>query len=154
MSKISLYLDSNAFIDFLEGEPPRGELLRALFDALRMRPGAGITSDLTLGEVLAGSHKGGPKIKRAYLDLIIWSKFFELTPVTRDVLYEAADLCVLYRRNLKKKLTLSDAIHLATAIKARCRYFISNDKGIFVPKGMVKVGLEAEAIGDVCKALA
>jgi predicted nucleic acid-binding protein len=153
VATVSLYLDSNAFITFLEGQPSGVELLGSLFEVLRRRPGAGITSELTLGEVLAGSHKGGPRIKRAYLDLIIWSKLFQLTPVTRDVLYEGADLCVFYRRNLKKKLTLPDAIHLATAIKARCRYFVSEDKGIIDPKGMVKVGLDANAISDVCKAL-
>jgi len=151
---ISLYLDSNAFISFLEGNPSESEALRPLFESLRSYPGAGVTSELTLAEVLAGSHKRGPQMKRAYLDLIVWSKFLTLSPVTRDILYQSAELCVVHKDAHSKKLGLLDAIHLATAIEGKCGYFVPGDKGIMPPIGMTRVGPEAESIQDICRALA
>ncbi len=154
MPAVFLYLDSNAFISLLEGSPSDSEVLRLLFDKLRNHPGAGITSELALAEVLAGAHKRGPQMKRAYLDLIVWSKFVELVPVKREILYQSADLCVAHRRAHGKKLALLDAIHLATAIQGKCRYFISGDKGIMPPREMVRVGVADPTLHDVCKALA
>lgn len=150
----ALYLDSNAFISYLEGEPPDSALLKGLFDSLFARPGVGITSEITLGEVLAGSHKGGPQMKRAYLDLIVWSKTFALAPASRDVLYQSADLCIAHKKFVGRKLVLTDAIHLATAIQAKCQFFISADKNISPPEGMAKVDFDASAIDEVRKALA
>ena len=154
MTVISLYLDSNAFISFLEGTPSDSEALRPLFESLSNHPGAGVTSELTLAEVLAGSHKRGPQMKRAYLDLIVWNKFLIVAPVTRDILYQSAELCVVHKDAHGKKLGLLDAIHLATAIQNRCSYFISGDKGIMPPIDMTRVGLEPRLLQDICKALA
>ena len=151
---ISNYLDSNAFISLLEGSPADSDALRPLFEALRDRPGVGVTSELTLAEVLAGSHKRGPQMKRAYLDLIVWSRFLTLSPVTRDVLFQSAELCVVHKDAHGKKLGLLDAIHLATAIQGKCEFFVSGDKGIMPPIGMMRVGPEAESLRDICKALA
>ena len=150
----SLYLDSNAFISYLEGTAADSAVLKGLFESLLIRPGIGATSELTLAEVLAGSHKSGPQMKRAYLDLIVWNKSFELTPVSRDILYQSADLCAVHKQAVGRKLGLLDAIHLATAMQAKCQYFISADKSIVPPEGMVKVGFDAGAIDAICKAMA
>jgi predicted nucleic acid-binding protein len=88
----ALYLDSNVFISYLEGSAADSNVLKGLFEALLARPGIGVTSELTLAEVLAGSHKKGPLMKRAYLDLIVWSKGFSLAAVTRQILYQSAEL--------------------------------------------------------------
>ena len=93
-------------------------------------------------------------MKRAYLDLIVWNKNFELAPVNREVLYQSADLCAVHKQAVGRKLGLLDAIHLATAIQAKCQYFVSADKSIMPPEGMAKVGFDAEAIDEVRKALA
>ena len=154
MSPRALYLDSNAFISYLEGTPSDSAALKGLFESLRTRPGIGVTSELTLGEVLAGSYKGGPQIKRAYLDLIVWSKNFELAPVSREVLYQGADLCAVHKQAVGRKLGLVDAIHLATAIQAKCQYFVSADKSIVPPEGMAKIGFEVGSIEEVRRALA
>jgi predicted nucleic acid-binding protein len=151
---VALYLDSNAFISFLEGSPVDSDALRMLFEALRRHPGAGITSELTLAEVLAGSHKRGPQMKRAYLDLIVWSNFLLVTPVTREILYQSAELCIVHKDAHGKKLGLLDAIHLSTAIQNKCLYFISGDKGIFPPSNMTRVALEPAALRTICGALA
>lgn len=154
MAITALYLDSNAFISYLEGTPSDSIALKALFESLQTCPGAGVTSELTLGEVLAGSYKGGPQMKRAYLDLIVWSKNFEIVPISRDILYQSADLCAAHKRLVGRKLALTDAIHLATAIQAKCRYFVSADRSIVPPEGMAKVGFDPNAIDQVRRGLA
>ena len=113
-----VYLDTMSFIFAIEGEPSVAEPMNNLFQALRAHPGAGVTSELTLAEVLAGPDvPHSPQIKRAYLDLIVWSKFLDLVPISRDVLYESADLRFAHRETYGKKLKLPDAIHLVTAIQ-------------------------------------
>jgi predicted nucleic acid-binding protein len=151
---ISLYLDSNAFISYLEGTPADSAVLKTLFELLLVHPGAGVTSELTLAEVLAGSHKNGVEMKRAYLDLIVWSKRVNLASVSREILYQSADLCGNHKRTVGRKLGLLDAIHLATAVQANCQYFVSADRSIVPPGGMTKIGFDAEAIDQVRKALA
>jgi predicted nucleic acid-binding protein len=150
----ALYFDSNVFITYLEGSPTDSARLQNLFELLRQRLVNGVTSELTLGEVLAGSHKYGPQIKRAYLDLIVWSGNIKIVPVTRDVLYQSAELCGVHKKTVGRKLTLVDAIHLATAIQAKCSHFVSADKSIAVPQDMSKIDFMTQDIDRVWKALA
>jgi predicted nucleic acid-binding protein len=151
---IRSYLDSNAFISYLEGSPQDSTALNALFESLSARPGAGITSELTLAEVLAGSNKSAVQMKRAYLDLMVFSRNFDLISVSREVLYQSADLCSVHKRSVGRKLGLLDAIHLATASQTGCQYFVSADKSIVPPAGIVKIGFDPNEIEKVCKALA
>jgi predicted nucleic acid-binding protein len=150
-----VYLDAMTFIFLVEGEPLVSEPITALFDVLRTRRGLGVTSELTLAEVLAGSERAQiPTIKRAYLDLIVWSKFIDLVPVSRDVLYESADLRLVHRQAHGRKLKLPDAIHLVTAIQKRCRYFISADQGIKPPGDMKKIAPDAGGVADLLRVIA
>jgi predicted nucleic acid-binding protein len=154
-SKAVVYLDTMAFIFAVEGEPSVAEPLRGLFEASRANPGAGVTSELTLAEVLAGSEvPHSPWIKRAYLDLIVWSKFIDLVPISRDILYESADLRFAHRESHGKKLKLPDAIHLVTSIRWKCRYFASADKGINPPVDVKKIAPDASGISEVLGVLA
>jgi predicted nucleic acid-binding protein len=133
-SAATVYLDAMAFIFCIEGKPEVSEPIEALFRVLRIHPGAAATSELTLAEVLAGSKIAlSPPIKRAYLDLIVWSKFLDLVPVSRNILYQSAELRFIHKKNYRKKLKLPDAIHLVTAVQRGCKYFVSADKGIRPP---------------------
>lgn len=120
------YLDTNVFIDALEGEESLSAPAKALFDAARAKPGALVTSELTLAEVLAPSGgKARPAdLQRSYIDLIEWSGFIDLRPVSREVIYETVKL----RQHVPPKVKLPDAIHLATAILAGCRYLVTRDQ--------------------------
>jgi predicted nucleic acid-binding protein len=150
-----VYLDTMAFIFAIEGEPSVAEPAKRLFEALRTHPGIGVTSELTLAEVLAGSEvPHSPPIKRAYLDLIVWSKFLDLVPISRDVLYESADLRFAHRESHGKKLKLPDAIHLVTAIRRKCQFFVSADQGIRPPVEMKKVAPDANGLGEILRVLA
>lgn len=142
-----VYLDAMAFIFAIEGRPEVSEPVNALLKTLRNRPGAGATSEFTLAEVLVGSERSrSAPIKRAYLDLIVWSKFLDLVPISRGILYESAELRFMHKKSHSKKLKLPDAIHLATAIRRRCRYFLTADKGIRPPTAMQGLASEAEIV--------
>ena len=154
-SAATFYLDSMTFIFAIEGEPAVSERAKSLLSALRKKPGVGITSELTLAEVLAGSEHGlEPRVKRAYLDLMVWSKFLDLIPINRGILYDSAKLRVVHRKTHGKKLFLPDAIHLVTAIQGRCQYFVSADAGIKPPAGMTKIAFDDNGVDEALKALA
>ena len=137
----AVYLDSNAFIYLIEGTPAVSGAVTPLFDLLRGSAGLGVTSEISLAEVLTGSDAA---TRRLYLDLMVFGRFLRLEPVTRDVLYETVEL----RKVASMKLV--DAIHLATAIRARCRFLVSRDSDFKrMPRGMVKVLPEAAAISNL-----
>lgn len=128
------YLDTNVFIDAVEGDDAISQPVKRL---LQVSPrGSLVTSELTLAEVLApsGGQRRTADLRRAYFDLIIWSGLIDLNPVTRDVLLDTTRL----REHVRQKLP--DAIHLATAISAGCAFFISRDEDFTsMPDGMTRV---------------
>jgi len=144
-----------AFIIAVEGEPTAAQPVETLLDVLRAHSGAGVTSELTLAEVLAGPRiPHNPFLKRTYLDLMVWSKFLDLVSISRELLYRSADLRFAHRESYGKKLSLPDAIHLVTAIGKKCRYFVSADKDLNPPTQIRKVGPRADGIGEILKGLA
>ena len=127
MTEARIYLDANVFIYAIEGSPDVADALRQLFDLFRRNRGAGVTSELTLAEVLP---KATTIQQRMYLDLIVWSRIFDLQPVSRDILIETAD----YRRTAQMP-RLPDAIHVVTAIRAGSRVILSADTRLKLPEG-------------------
>lgn len=133
-----IYIDANPFIYFIDGEEAVATYVRPFFALLAGRPGIATTSELTLAEVLA---KARPDARRSYFNLVVWSKVFQLRPITRDILIDTAD----YRRATRRTrpdgtiatAKLPDAIHVVTAVQSRCRMFLSADEGLTVPAGMV-----------------
>jgi predicted nucleic acid-binding protein len=101
-----------------------------------------MTSELTLAEVLANAR---PHARRGYFNLIVWSNIFQLYPVTRDILVDTAD----YRRVSRAKVKLPDAIHVVTAIRGRCRAFLSADKGLKLPVGMAAFEPDERGIANL-----
>lgn len=121
-----VYLDANPFVYAFEGDPGREGPLRELFVALSRRSGAAVTSELVLAELLAPSTQAGvmPEHQRhaIYTELLIRNTFIDARPVTRDILLATVEL----RRS--QRLRLPNAIHLATAVGAECRYILSKDR--------------------------
>jgi predicted nucleic acid-binding protein len=141
------YLDTNVFIDVLEGHE---SVALPLKEIARKRRGAIVTSELTLAEALgpSGRQARPEDLKRMYLDLIVWSRFIDLRPVTREVLYETVEL----RRFASLKLP--DAIHLATAILANCRFFVSRDEHFKnIPTWMEKITPDRASLSRMVDAL-
>jgi len=144
------YLDANAFIGALEGEDSFSLPIRQVLIAGRDRPGTLVTSELTLAEVLGPSKEQGrsPQLQRLYLDLMVWGRFIGLQPISRELLFETVELRKV------APLKLPDAIHLATAISTRCRYFVSRDAHFNrLPDWMDRVSLDPEGLAKVVAAL-
>jgi len=150
-----IYIDANPFIYAVEGNDALVRPIKDLFTVLRRIPGAAVTSELTLAEMLP---KALSSIHRqTYLDLMIRSGVIVLRPVTRDILLETAS----YRRMTATARPdgrvampkLPDAIHVVTAIKSSCKKCLSRDGGIKVPAGMVLTDANADGIaaliGDI-----
>jgi predicted nucleic acid-binding protein len=149
---VPVYLDANVFIDFIEGNETISTPLDPLVRRLRQKPGQAVTSELTLAEVLAPSkgRKRSPHIKRLYLNLLVWGRFIDLQPISRGVLYETAKLRAT---KATSRMKLLDAIHLATAVLTGCRIFVTRDRDIRVPQGMLLVEPNAGSVAKVIDAL-
>lgn len=148
-----IYLDTNIFIKAVEGLDDAATPAKTLITMLRDRSaGIAATSEITLAEVLAPSGRKDamplPMKRRAYLDLLLWSGFVALVPVSRDILIETASLRV------NSKLKLPDAVHLVSAIRTRCRYFVSADQDFGrLPEGMERINCDRDDLPRLLKEL-
>jgi predicted nucleic acid-binding protein len=132
-----VYIDTNVFIAGFELPLEQAEPVQNLLVRLRERPRLAVTSELTLGELLAPVSRKEAlpfTVKRNLsLNLLVRSRIVDLRPITRDILIETADL----RQHAPHRLP--DAIHVVTAVQSGCSYFLSGDKGIKPPSGMTLV---------------
>jgi predicted nucleic acid-binding protein len=132
-----VYVDTNPFLYLIEGTDAEAAPVKELFTYLRERPGTGVTSELTLAEVLVKARL--PEQRRNYLNLIVWSGMFDLRPVTREILIETASyrrVSIIAAGGKESMVKLSDAIHVVTAIRAGCTRLLSKDRSLRLPAGM------------------
>lgn len=113
-------IDSNIFIYYFEENPQFAKASKKIFDGLSVEIIRGVTSVLTLAEVL--SKKGLPDNIARNLE----ESFFEIPnlsilEVNRSIAKDAAKI----RR--KYGFRIPDAIQLATAVTAHTQVFITND---------------------------
>lgn len=135
-----VYLDTNFFIRFVEGES--APLLRVIEDGEFGRWRL-VTSELTLAEVLVVPVRlGRQDLIAAYEQLLSGDAMIEVLPITRKTLRASAAI----RASIGNRGM--DAIHVATAVEADCGIFLSSDGGIKVPPQMQIVTLEAIEAGD------
>jgi predicted nucleic acid-binding protein len=148
-----IYLDTNVFIKAVEGTDEAAAPAKRLIDTLRrQRAGVAATSEITFAEVLASPKRSDAlplHIKRrAYLDLLVWSAFITLIPVSRDFLIETADLSAVAR------FKLPDAVHLVSARRNGCRFFVSADKDFDkLPHGMERLDPDEDGLSRLMKQL-
>ncbi len=136
-----VYLDTNVFIYAIEGYPAFANALDEFFGSIDAGELRAFTSELTLAEVLVRPlMDGNLEIQAAYQQALQSSEEFEVVPVSRDVLMEAARLRAV------ANLRLPDAIHGATAILSGCQTFLTNDRRLAALPG-VDVVLLSEIIG-------
>lgn len=150
--KALVYFDTNPLMYAFEGSSAHSGRLQKLLAQLRSFEGAAVTSELTLAELLAPVARPGalpqPVRRRIYFDLLIWSKFFDLRPISRDVLLETTRL----REVAKYKLP--DAIHVVTAVQAGCRFVVSNDRDLGrLPNGIVSLLPDESGVATILTAL-
>ena len=126
------YLDSNVFIYALEGSERYSEAVARLLERLGDPPTA-VTSELTIGECLIGA--ASDELAALYLDVLSNEDVVRTIPVTRAIVEMGA------RHGRRSGVRLVDAIHIATAVSADCKVFVSNDLRLKVPQGLRKLDL-------------
>jgi len=129
-----VYFDANIFIYLVEGFPAYRSQIGDIREVLRNGACEAVTSELTLCEVLVAPFKvSDAKRLAVYRTFIEKSGAFELEPTTRSIYVRAA----LYRATVGLKTP--DAIHVASAVEARCTAFLTNDTALRTPGGIERV---------------
>lgn len=120
-----VYVDTNAFVYFLERHPEFYDRVLPLFEAASQGKLQLVTSELTVAELLVQPYKmGRADIAATYRRFLKDEGLIVLVPVSLNVLEAAA----ASRAALGG--TLADAIHVATASLSDCSAFVTNDHGI------------------------
>jgi predicted nucleic acid-binding protein len=145
-----VYIDANPFMYAFETGPEIAKPLLALIEVLKATPGVAVTSELVLGELLAPVRGPGAltlaERRTIYLNLLVFNRWFDLRPVTRSIILDSASL----REGTSLKLV--DALHLATALQAGCRFILSNDRDMD-RGGLRRVQPDPEGIEMLLEAL-
>ncbi|HEX9987087.1 MAG TPA: PIN domain-containing protein [Chloroflexia bacterium] len=117
-----LGLDTSAIIYFIEAHPKYDTLITAIFNDIATGRFVGVTSAITLTEVLIQPLlHDDTQLQQRYRDLLLWSDNFEVVSVDAAVAERAANIRARYR------LRTPDALQIATALNANCQVFITND---------------------------
>lgn len=115
-------LDSMAFIYQFEAHPRYGPLTRALFSSLEQGAVHACTSELTVCEVLTGALKAkDERLAELYRQIFDLIPNLTVRPVDRACALLAAEL------RAEGGLRTPDALHVATALCAGARLFVTND---------------------------
>jgi predicted nucleic acid-binding protein len=132
-----VYFDSNVFITAFESEGARSDHAWWLLDAVETGRVHGVTSELTLAEVLVKPlEMNDDGLAEAYRSMISGTAVLDVKPVDRETLVEAA-----WIRSRRKAVRLPDAIHLASARRLDCVFFVSGDMRLDMPEGIVQLPL-------------
>lgn len=136
----AIYWDANALIDAVEKE---GSDLPDVMARLRLKGWSLMTRELSIAEVLVVPiREEKTQIIAIYEELLGDGSLVETVPVDRAVLRESAAV------RARSGQRLPDSIQVATATLSKCRFLISSDKGLRLPRGMDRVAIEdAETIG-------
>jgi predicted nucleic acid-binding protein len=124
-------LDTQIFIYFIEGENRYLPLIKPLFEAIDRGDLVGMTSGLSLMEVLVEPYRSGnSRLADRYESLLTNSRGLRFIEVDRRVLKAAAQLRATF--NLKPP----DAIQVAAALVGDCSSFLTNDRRIGGIRGL------------------
>ena len=131
-----VYFDSNIFVHAFECETDLGHAARRAFECHQNARIAAVTSILTLAEVLPLPYKTeNLLLEETYESVLAREPLLEVLALSTSVLRLAA------RLRVELSMRLPDAIHVATAVQARCDSVLSEDKGIRVPSHMRRLDL-------------
>jgi predicted nucleic acid-binding protein len=120
-----LGFDTSPIIYFIETHPQYDGLVTEIFQRVSNGLFEGITSVISLTEVLIHPLRcGDAALKQQYSDLLINAANFQTLPIDIKIATSAADLRARYN------LRTPDALQIATAITAGCDAFITNDAAL------------------------
>jgi predicted nucleic acid-binding protein len=120
-----MYIDTNAFIFFLDRHPKYFPVVAPVFEACFNQKVFAITGGLAVAEVMIHPYRNGDATLIAnFKNFFAQKNFLTIAEHPNDLLDMSAMLAG------QRKMKLIDAIHVATAQKNGCTYFLTNDHGI------------------------
>ncbi len=123
-----IYLDTNIFIYVVEGHPTYAQPLMELFERLELDAVQAVTSELTIAEVLVKPLiDNRSSLVETYKSLLGPGSGIQTLPIDRNTLLLSSQTRAQFGGRA------FDAIHVATAMMARCSCFITNDASIRGP---------------------
>jgi predicted nucleic acid-binding protein len=124
-------LDTQIFIYFIEEADRFLPLVKPLFEAIDRGELMGVTSGLSLMEVLVVPYRfGNSALADRYESLLTNSRGLRFIEVDRRLLKAAAQARAMF------KLKPPDAIQLAAALMGDCNSFLTNDRRIPAVPGL------------------
>ncbi len=120
-----LAFDTAPIIYFVEANPDYDTLVTAVFERVEKEKIIGITSVITLCEVLIHPiRNNNANLKKQYFEILQNSSDFQTKQITFSIAEIAAELRANYN------LRTPDALQIATALENGCDAFLCNDKGL------------------------
>jgi predicted nucleic acid-binding protein len=122
---IRLGLDTSPVIYFVEANPVYDARVTDIFQRFASFRLIGVTSVITLCEVLVHpvAH-GDKKLQQAYRDLLLHSDNFFIRLINPTIAEQAAELRAHHR------LRTPDALQIAAALNSSCEAFLTNDSNL------------------------
>lgn len=120
-----VYLDTNLFIYFLDQNKEFFPVASAIFEAIELGRFIAYTGDITVAETLVKPYQTDNILLVATFKEFFYADDF-LSIKSHDS--DTFNLCAKIRA--KYGMKFADSLHYATAIKAGCKFFITNDTGI------------------------
>ncbi len=121
----SVYLDTNVLIYGFESGNRWAATLRPLFRRIEDNETVAVISELSLAEVLVRPYaENTGELIALFESVLSGQDRIQVLPIDRTVLRSAA------RLRARLRLKLADAIHVATALAAETRWFVSNDASL------------------------
>ena len=129
-----VYFDANPIIYFIEQNTQFTEAVTPIFEMIGDGSILALTSELSLTEVLIKPIRDNRiQVIQTHKELLLDPELFTLISPDQDTFLLAAEL------GGKLSMRTPDAIHMACAIESKCKYFITNDKGIKSTGGVTVV---------------
>jgi len=122
----SIFIDTAPFIYFIEAHKQFGPLTREIFTSINALKIKGITSVLTLTELLPKPISiGNNELAGIFSEYLRRGNNLELIEISADIAEEAGIL-----RGRYQSLKTIDALQIAAAVHAKADIFLTNDKGL------------------------
>lgn len=120
-----LYIDTAPLIYYVEEHPSYIAKMDAIITWLEASSTAAVSSVITLTEILTLPLKlGNTTLEHQYRDILTNTGNLLLSPVTASIADYAAQLRARFN------LRTPDALHIATALEAKCDAFLTNDAAL------------------------
>lgn len=120
-----VYIDTNLFIYFLDQNSVYFSVASTLLEAVELGSFIAYTGDITVAETLVKPYQTDNILLVANFKAFFYADDF-LSIESHDA--DTFNLCAQIRA--KYSMKFADALHYATALKAGCKFFITNDTGI------------------------